>query len=477
MDNSESSRTRSSVDTSDDTLDPLAYVIRPSPTETPAERLVRVLHEAEAKATSDTIDEELEKQAIAERKELKPVKILLLGQSESGKSTTLKNFQLIYEPKAVSRGTCFLACHYTTQHCPIDPPYSRSDRPCRRPRSRIPSTLSPDLLKLKMRLLPLRQVEQRLLRRLALTGSGGGVDNVQLSYTERGRAFLKEIGVNSAVRWKDTFTRGQHHRDRDSVNSEEGIDWDDPEDPGVVLHACAEDMMGLWNDGFVRELLERQGLRLEEVAGFFLDSLERVTSLHYIPTNDDILRARIKTLGVTEHKFKIRTGHTQRDWRVYDVGGHRSQRAAWVPYFDDMDAIIFLAPISCFDQVLSEDPTINRLEDSVNLWKSLVSNKLLKHTNLILYLNKCDILMGKLKAGIKLSDFVLSYGSRSNDYEHTSAYLRRKFAHILQEYSPVRRKFYGHFTAVTDTKSTQVILSCLSDIVLQQHLKQTCLLP
>ena len=88
-------------------------------------------------------------------------------------------------------------------------------------------------------------------------------DNVQLSYTERGRAFLKEIGVNAAVRWKDAFTRGQ----RESVNSEEGIDWDDPEDPGVVLHACAEDMMRLWNDGFVRELLERQGLRLEEVAG------------------------------------------------------------------------------------------------------------------------------------------------------------------------------------------------------------------
>lgn len=35
--------------------------------------------------------------------------------------------------------------------------------------------------------------------------------------------------------------------------------------------------------------------------------------------------------------------------------------AAWAPFFDDMDAIIFLAPISCFDQVLAEDPTVNRL--------------------------------------------------------------------------------------------------------------------
>ena len=35
--------------------------------------------------------------------------------------------------------------------------------------------------------------------------------------------------------------------------------------------------------------------------------------------------------------------------------------AAWVPFFDDMNAIIFLAPISCFDQVLMEDNSVNRL--------------------------------------------------------------------------------------------------------------------
>jgi hypothetical protein len=39
--------------------------------------------------------------------------------------------------------------------------------------------------------------------------------------------------------------------------------------------------------------------------------------------------------------------------------------AAWVPYMDDVDAIIFLAPISCFDQVLAEDPKVNRLVRAV----------------------------------------------------------------------------------------------------------------
>lgn len=56
--------------------------------------------------------------------------------------------------------------------------------------------------------------------------------------------------------------------------------------------------------------------------------------------------------------------------QIYDVGGARNQRQSWAPYFDDgrysvpspgppftrvsVNAIIFLAPISTFDQVLEE---------------------------------------------------------------------------------------------------------------------------
>ena len=54
-----------------------------------------------------------------------------------------------------------------------------------------------------------------------------------------------------------------------------------------------------------------------------------------------------------------------------------SQRAAWYPYFDDANAILFLAPISCFDELLAEDRRVNRLEDSFLLWKGIIQSKLL----------------------------------------------------------------------------------------------------
>jgi hypothetical protein len=37
------------------------------------------------------------------------------------------------------------------------------------------------------------------------------------------------------------------------------------------------------------------------------------------------------------------------------------KRQYWAPYFDDMNAIIFLVPLSCFDQMLAEDDKVNRL--------------------------------------------------------------------------------------------------------------------
>lgn len=49
-----------------------------------------------------------------------------------------------------------------------------------------------------------------------------------------------------------------------------------------------------------------------------------------------------------------------------------------------MNAIIFLAPINCFDERLTEDKKVNRLEDSLLLWKAVVGCKILRKVQFIL---------------------------------------------------------------------------------------------
>ncbi|EDR12566.1 guanine nucleotide-binding protein alpha-4 subunit [Laccaria bicolor S238N-H82] len=442
--------------------DPLTNAIKPPPDETPEERQRRLRSEQDAKAISDSIDKELESQRASERNGQKPVKILLLGQIESGgllscRSSTdhmgSNSFKLLYGPKAFrterASWRAVIQLNVVRSIHLIFDAISKAEKTSSGSQDlAVDLIASPELLKLKLRLAPLLQVEETLIRRLTPAGSSETEATLRIgrdmSYSERTKNYMKEVTINSAVQWKGSF--GCRDVGRSSFDTDKAMNWEDADDPGRILHACSEDMIRLWEDPMTKKFLEAQKLGVQELAGFFLDALERVTAPQYLPTDDDIL----KTLGVIEHRFILSgKNNISRDWRVFDVGGHRSQRAAWVPYFDDMDAIIFLAPISCFDQVLAEDHKVNRLEDSVKLWTSIVSHPLLKNTNLVLFLNKIDILQSKLAFGIKIADYVVSYGDRPNDYEHASTYLRRKFSDILKEKSPLPRVFYCHFTTVT----------------------------
>ena len=175
-----------------------------------------------------------------------------------------------------------------------------------------------------------------------------------------------------------------------AIDGREGvIDWTaDPSDPIHVLRRCATDMEILWEDERVQEILRKRRARMEENPGFYLNDIPRIVSPSYVPSIDDVLKARLKTLGVVEHRFSPAAGSTiggsrfakatsqsDVDWLIYDVGGARNQRHVWAPFFDDVQALIFLAPISAFDQVLTEDPSVNRMEDSMLLWRNIVSNK------------------------------------------------------------------------------------------------------
>jgi guanine nucleotide-binding protein alpha-1 subunit len=70
--------------------DPLAAALLPPPDESPIDREVRLRAEIDAKKVSDSIDEMIRQERIDQKKSKAEVNVLLLGQSESGKSTTLK---------------------------------------------------------------------------------------------------------------------------------------------------------------------------------------------------------------------------------------------------------------------------------------------------------------------------------------------------------------------------------------------------
>ncbi|KAH9887208.1 G-alpha-domain-containing protein [Cubamyces lactineus] len=483
--------------------DPLSAALRPPIDETEEEKAHRLADEEAAKRVSLAIDEAI-KLEDKQRKKRKLVRLLLLGQSESGKSTTLRQFQRLYTPnafreerilwRAVIQLNIVRSIHIILdalndiRRRDVYPSSTYTSDPDSDSESENHVSLPYHLEELRRRLYPLRHVESLLIAKLvppneheATTLGVGGSNSVNGNVPYYGNAYPppshafhhQEVFVRPGAAWK---LRTSGRPQSAGTTGQETID-----ESQTVLHHCCPDMIALWQDHVVRQILRRRKIRLEESPGFYLNDLNRVTSLAYFPSDDDVLRARLKTVGVSEYSFHMEAGpETGTEWRIIDVGGSRSQVrtsfSTWVPFFDDVNAIIFLAPISAFDQTLVEDRSINRLEDSVLLWKEVCSNKLLAKVDLVLFLNKCDILASKLKSGIRLAKYVRSFGDRPNEPEVAEKYFKSKFSAIHREHSPIPRKFYGFCTSVTDTTTTGGIIASVKDMVVREHLRASKLL-
>ena len=64
--------------------DPFIELMRPPPDETPAQMMARRKREQDAERVSDRIDEQIKRDRMQSKKEREVLKVLLLGQAESG---------------------------------------------------------------------------------------------------------------------------------------------------------------------------------------------------------------------------------------------------------------------------------------------------------------------------------------------------------------------------------------------------------
>ena len=63
-------------------------------------------------------------------------------------------------------------------------------------------------------------------------------------------------------------------------------------------------MKRLWEDVSVQECFARsREYQLNDSASYYLNSLDRIAAHGYLPTQDDVLRTRVKTTGIVETHF------------------------------------------------------------------------------------------------------------------------------------------------------------------------------
>lgn len=91
----------------------------------------------------------------------------------------------------------------------------------------------------------------------------------------------------------------------------------------------------------------------------YMEDIERIAGDDYVPTQNDILLARVRTEGITTHSYDIpnENKNSTTTFEMYDVGGQRYYRKTWLHCFDNVDAIIYVASLSEYDQNLAEGET------------------------------------------------------------------------------------------------------------------------
>jgi len=214
---------------------------------------------------------------------------------------------------------------------------------------------------------------------------------------------------------------------------------------------------------------------------YLMDNLDRFVSPGFIPTNDDILRARQRTTGELLSTFEDQ----KYQWNLIDVGGQFAERVKWAKIFESPtpQAIIFFLAIDEYNVPNTELKTEHyktKLELALSVFKDYLCDAgpvLEKKLCRIVFLNKVDVFSEKIQNPAKFAEFKRALGYEGEESaEKCAAAVRERMAAIAAESKLAKgehNEVYFHVTNALDTslmtKVTQeikksIITSTMQDL-------------
>ncbi|KAL9651768.1 hypothetical protein ABK040_014415 [Willaertia magna] len=186
----------------------------------------------------------------------------------------------------------------------------------------------------------------------------------------------------------------------------------------------ANDIAELWKDGAIQKAMQKRSLfQVEDSAGYYFENMARIGAENYVPSEEDVVRARIKTTGLVEQNFSFK----DLPFTMIDVGGQRNERKKWIHHFQGVDSILFICSLSEFDQKCYEDDSTNRMKESLQLFGDYINSKWFAESLVYLVFNKYDLFVQKIMAGSKLSDTFEDYKGPEKDVEAAKEFIKEMY--------------------------------------------------
>jgi len=220
----------------------------------------------------------------------------------------------------------------------------------------------------------------------------------------------------------------------------------------------------LWEDPAIqRTYANRTKFHLNDGAAYFFNKLDTVVTPGYVPSFEDILRARVRTLGIVELAFEV----DGNKFRMFDVGGQRNERKKWIHCFEHVTAVLFLGVLSEYDLMLFEDNNVNRMMESLMLFEDICNSPWFKDTSMILFLNKRDLFEDKIKVVPLTVCPAFAQYTGPQTYEAGVEAIQ----HVYEARNRNKDKVvYCHVTCATDTNNVKAVFHAVKDIIIRRAL-------
>jgi GTPase SAR1 family protein len=200
----------------------------------------------------------------------------------------------------------------------------------------------------------------------------------------------------------------------------------------------------IWRDKGVQECYGRRDeYYCLDASKYYFDNASRIGEDDYAPSDEDMIMTRVRTTGIVLTEFD----EAPQKYLLVDVGGQRSERRKWINCFDDVKAIIFLEGLSSYNQVLFEDASVNRMHESLTLFKEVVSNPVFESTPIFLFLNKKDLFEQMIKE-TPLSKCFEDYKGEEGTAMPALDHIKSKYNAIMEEACP-GKEFPIHIVAAS----------------------------
>jgi len=224
----------------------------------------------------------------------------------------------------------------------------------------------------------------------------------------------------------------------------------------------ADDIKVLWKDDGIQETYTHRdkAYQLNDSAAYFFSRIESFIDPGYTPSEQDVLRARVRSTGIEEAEFAF----SDLSFRMLDVGGQRSERRKWIHCFDCVTAVVFCASLSAYDQTLREDDSQNRMKEAILLFDEICNSPWFRETAFILFLNKLDLFKEKVQK-VDIGETFSGWTGgcvAEKDWEKPAQFIKDKFLKENQGGAEV----FSHFTTAVDTENVRVVFQAVKKTLL-----------